>query len=183
MPVDDRLLGLVHIAADRIEECERQVEQARREFTRAIRTLYLDGASMREIADAVGLSHQRVHQLLDLPRAPRRGAKARATCSFCGREQTQVKKLICGPDRAGICERCVLLVEQSRAGGRLASDVSTTVIPASNTRCSFCGKRSDDRPPAAGDLQLFSTVDDTGVICADCLDLAQEILREEHADR
>ena len=33
-------------------------------------------------------------------------------CSFCGKAQAQVKRLIAGPDRVFICEECVALCEQ-----------------------------------------------------------------------
>ena len=33
-------------------------------------------------------------------------------CSFCGKAQAQVKRLIAGPDRVFICEECVTLCEQ-----------------------------------------------------------------------
>ena len=33
-------------------------------------------------------------------------------CSFCGKSQAQVKRLIAGPDRVFICDECVLLCDQ-----------------------------------------------------------------------
>ncbi len=33
-------------------------------------------------------------------------------CSFCGKAQSQVKRLIAGPDRVVICDECVTLCEQ-----------------------------------------------------------------------
>ncbi len=33
-------------------------------------------------------------------------------CSFCGKQQTQVKRLIAGPDRVFICDECVELCDQ-----------------------------------------------------------------------
>ena len=34
------------------------------------------------------------------------------TCSFCTKSQTQVKRLIAGPDRVFICDECVTLCDQ-----------------------------------------------------------------------
>jgi len=33
-------------------------------------------------------------------------------CSFCGKAQGQVKRLIAGPDRVFICDECVTLCDQ-----------------------------------------------------------------------
>ena len=47
-------------------------------------------------------------------------------CSFCGKPQAQVKRLIAGPDRVFICDECVtlcdqIIVEESPAGARDSS--------------------------------------------------------------
>ncbi|MAO89555.1 MAG: ATP-dependent Clp protease ATP-binding subunit ClpX [Dehalococcoidia bacterium] len=51
-------------------------------------------------------------------------------CSFCGKAQDQVKRLIAGPDRVFICDECVTLCEQIITEERpgKAKD-SSTVIP------------------------------------------------------
>jgi len=41
-----------------------------------------------------------------------RGSSANYQCSFCGKAQAQVKRLIAGPDRVFICDECVTLCEQ-----------------------------------------------------------------------
>jgi len=41
------------------------VERGRTEFHQAVRRLYASGASMRDIAEALGMSHQRVHQIVN----------------------------------------------------------------------------------------------------------------------
>ena len=41
-----------------------------------------------------------------------RGSSAKYQCSFCGKAQAQVKRLIAGPDRVFICDECVTLCEQ-----------------------------------------------------------------------
>ena len=42
----------------------------------------------------------------------RGGGSASYECSFCGKAQTQVKRLIAGPDRVFICDECVTLCDQ-----------------------------------------------------------------------
>jgi ATP-dependent Clp protease ATP-binding subunit ClpX len=37
-------------------------------------------------------------------------AKPLLSCSFCGKEQKQVKKLVAGPDRVAICNECVEVI-------------------------------------------------------------------------
>ena len=53
-------------------------------------------------------------------------------CSFCGKAQAQVKRLIAGPDRVFICDECVTLCEQIiTEEGPAKSKESSAVIPKS----------------------------------------------------
>ena len=63
--MDDRLLHEAVAARDRLIEAQHGTDSARAEYHHAIRRLHASGGSMREIADALGLSHQRVHQIID----------------------------------------------------------------------------------------------------------------------
>jgi hypothetical protein len=65
MPVDERLLGEAKETRDRLLELQHEAERARADHHHAIRRLHAAGASMREIADGLGLSHQRIHQIVD----------------------------------------------------------------------------------------------------------------------
>jgi hypothetical protein len=49
---------------DHIAELGRAAKQARADFIQAIHDAHEHGASLRAIAAAAGISHQRVHQLL-----------------------------------------------------------------------------------------------------------------------
>ena len=81
-------------------------------------------------------------------------------CSFCGRAQRQVPKLIAGPG-VSICSGCVTLARTWPA------------LPHPGRTCSFCGKwrPRDGRVAGHG----------TATICDECLDLCDEIIAEEQA--
>jgi hypothetical protein len=63
--MDEGLLEQAHSARDRFVAAQHNVDSARVEYHYAIRRLHASGGSMREIAHALGLSHQRVHQIID----------------------------------------------------------------------------------------------------------------------
>lgn len=63
--MDRELLGEAHTARGRLIDAEHDADQARAEYHYAIRRLRASGGSMREIAGELGLSHQRVHQIVD----------------------------------------------------------------------------------------------------------------------
>ena len=77
--MDEAILGESKEARDRLIAAQREQDDARADYHHAIRRLHASGASMREIAEALGISHQRVHQIVDeearplwLRRPPRR---------------------------------------------------------------------------------------------------------------
>lgn len=172
MAVDERLAAQAREAAQRIIERQHDLDGARADFQRSVRALYLGGGSLREIADVLGLSHQRVHQLLDLPvdreRGHRRGVP---NCSFCARGQTGVRKLICGPNQVAICDDCVGLAAGVAEHHAPASDSRAVVVPRADGTCSFCGKDADTGGGLAGG--------ENAVICGECLTLCREILAAE----
>src|SRR5262249_55051672 len=65
MPLDAALLSQAEAAEARVIDAEQAAEIARAEFHGTVRRLQLAGASLREIAEALGLSHQRVHQIVE----------------------------------------------------------------------------------------------------------------------
>jgi len=181
MPLDPGLLGQARAAEARVIAAEHDAEVARAEFHRAIRRLQLAGGSLREIAEEFGLSHQRVHQIVEATGGSRswRGGQAGSgellSCSFCGQHHKQVKKLIAGP-AARICDRCIGRVHTVlAAAGQPASPPVGAIRQVSDAgrdeSCSFCGKRRHqvEAMAAAGDAR----------ICNECLDLCDEILSEE----
>jgi hypothetical protein len=172
--MDDELLAAARAAATNVADLERDLEVAKAAYRHAIRHLNLSGASVREIAKALGISHQRVQQLVsdvDDGRGWKRSGRHAAilVCSFCGIDQATARKLIAGPS-VYICDACVEIAGSAargdRAVGRFRAD-----RPGG---CDFCGKTNTRT------LILAST--DANAICCECLDLCDEIIADESPD-
>ena len=70
--MDETLLAEARQAQERLIDAERDADVFRAEFHRAVRRLHLHGASLRELASCLGLSHQRVHQIVESAGGSRR---------------------------------------------------------------------------------------------------------------
>ena len=186
--MDTELLAEARRAQERLIDAERDAEVARADFHRAVRRLHLNGASLRELAGGLGLSHQRVHQIVESAGGSRRWLRRdrprsglMLDCSFCGRGKSQVRKLIAGPG-VYICDNCVGLAGSVTGSGEpVAAETGwLTAVPAQQPRvqCSFCGKCRDQvsglamGPPARADRKAAT-------ICTECLSLCDEIIAEE----
>lgn len=66
MTLEEAVLPDVEAAQRRLLEAEHQVDRARVDFHHELRRLYAAGGSLREIAERFGVSHQRVHQIVDV---------------------------------------------------------------------------------------------------------------------
>jgi hypothetical protein len=181
MALDPDLLTEAKIAEADLIEAEHAADVARAKFHRAVRRLHLAGASLREIATALGLSHQRVHQIVEAAGGSRRWRKRAKTprpgpCSFCGRTAEKVKKLIAGPG-VYICDRCIPRASEAIATGEFIGPSDAAIAPvaaeAMTEKCSFCGKRRHQVPGLAAAHSAR--------ICAECLELCREILTERLA--
>src|SRR5487761_1293568 len=75
--MNGELLAEARQAQGRLIDAERDVEVARAEFHRAVRRLHLHGSSLRELAAGLGLSHQRVHQIVAEAGGSRRWVRVR----------------------------------------------------------------------------------------------------------
>ena len=131
MSLDEDVLIDVETARTVLELLEDQAYEARAAFHQAIRRLHATGGSMREIATALGLSHQRVHQIIGtdgivevepsavtdvspLAAVPTMaGASSVAVaagedaCSFCGAPRRELDKLLAAPGPVFICGICI----------------------------------------------------------------------------
>jgi ClpX C4-type zinc finger len=188
--MDDKLLAEARRARERLIDAERDLEVARAEFHRAVRRLHLHGSSLRELAASLGLSHQRVHQIVEEAGGSRRWIRAKGgarrddlllVCSFCGKSQGEVRKLIAGPG-VYICDPCVALAAGVVSSGEAARTEygPVTAVPeqAQRTLCSFCGKiRGQVTGMALAPSAPHRKV--PAAICTECLDLCNEIIAEE----
>jgi hypothetical protein len=189
--MDETLLAEARQARDRLIDAERDADVARAEFHRAVRRLHLHGASLRELASGLGLSHQRVHQIVEAAGGSRRWLRrdrvrpdpALLHCTFCGKDQKRVQKLIAGPG-VYICDGCVEKAKGVTGDGQpVTTEIAElTAGPAHEpkTRCSFCGKHRDQ----VASLVVSSIQTDRKVpatICSECLGLCTEIIAEELA--
>lgn len=186
--MDEEQLAAARRAEERLIEAEHAAEVARAEFHRAVRRLHLSGASLRELAAALGLSHQRVHQIVEAAGGARRWRRQsrrppELACSFCARSQHRTRKLVAGPG-VYICEKCVAVADKvitsQRARETVLGPLQPVLESAPGRRCSFCGK---GRRQLSG---LATTVNNPAggkvagdaAICAKCLALCREIHAE-----
>src|SRR5689334_19844983 len=85
-------------------------------------------------------------------------------CSFCGKSQDQVRRLIAGPGGVYICDESVAAI----------ADGVYKESKEQRTRCSFCGKQQRQ-------VQHITPGPKSIAICTECIELCQEILKEEQA--
>jgi ATP-dependent Clp protease ATP-binding subunit ClpA len=71
MTLDEQILSEATGVRDRLLELQHEQERAQADLHHAIRRLHASGGSLREIADELGLSHQRVHQIVGSEAGPR----------------------------------------------------------------------------------------------------------------
>ena len=191
--MNDELLAEARRAQERLIDAERDADVARAEFYRAVRRLHLHGSSLRELAASLGLSHQRVHQIVEEAGGSRRwvrvGAQRRRpdpgllACSFCGKQQNEVRKLIAGPG-VYICDRCIDLAVDVITSGRPARTALGTIsnVPEeqSGVRCNFCGKdRGQVERVAIMSEVTVERTSSSAAVCSECLVLCGEIITEE----
>jgi ATP-dependent Clp protease ATP-binding subunit ClpC len=62
--LDEKIVGEAKELRNKLLDLQHEEERARADYQHAIRRLHAKGGSLREIADELGLSHQRVHQIV-----------------------------------------------------------------------------------------------------------------------
>jgi hypothetical protein len=196
--VNDELLEQARYAQERLIDAERDVEVARAEFHRAVRRLHLHGSSLRELAADLGLSHQRVHQIVEEAGGSRRWVRSRSgesgsgesgrreppqlSCTFCAKRQKEVRMLIAGPG-VFICDGCIdLAVNVIRDGRPARTGLGAMGNEQSGARCNFCGKdRGQVEHMASMPEVIVERTSSSAAICSECLALCGEIITEERA--
>lgn len=64
-PLDPAALSEARESRDKMLDAQHTLESARADYSHAIRRLHAEGGSLREIAESLGVSHQRVHQIVE----------------------------------------------------------------------------------------------------------------------
>ena len=185
--VDEKLLAGARQARGRLIHASQAAEAARAEFRGAVHRLVVHGSRSGDVAAALGLSDEQLNEMVQVPGGAGREDRAGTlgsdlACSFCGRLQHEVRKLIAGPG-CYICEACVVLTEVVASAGTTVRTRLGPVhaVPEQDERawCSFCGKhRCLVTGLAAGDAETGLGSGPTA-ICTECLSLCNEILAEE----
>lgn len=172
MIMKNRLLRECETARKELRRCEKAVVGARAAFEESLRRLYVAGASTGKIAEALGLSRQRVHQVIGaVPKPHERRAnslshKPSRGCSFCGKSTKHVGKLVAGPN-VHICNGCIGAASMLLANRASQSESHFARLPSDSRKpCSFCGQRKEGLARAsAGGHQ----------ICGNCLALVKDL--------
>jgi hypothetical protein len=196
MGLDQKLVREAERAKEQFAVAQHAAYRAKVDYHQAIRRLHAAGGSLREIAAALRLSHQRVHQIIDegaeptrrrWRRQPERLSGPVGPCSFCGRPRDVCAKLIAGPG-VFICDRCVVQATQLATGPAVEGEAAGSMRlepPGSGALCSFCGKAGRQvRHLVASGLSLpAGKFGELPRICDTCRDLCLEILTETSLER
>jgi hypothetical protein len=192
MGLDPELVREAERAKEQLAVAQHAAYQAKVEYHQAIRQLHAAGGSLREIAEALRMSHQRVHQIIEEAAEPTRRRRWRrepqvlsgpvGPCAFCGRPRDVCAKLIAGPG-VFICDRCVVQATRLAAGAAADDRAEGSMRlepPGSEARCSFCGKQARKvRHLVASGLSVSAgKFGELPRICDKCRDLCLEILAE-----
>lgn len=176
MALDRDLLTAATAAGERLSAAEHETQAARADYHHTVRRLHLAGAPLREVAQALGISHQRVQQIVKANGGTwwtrmwrTRRVSTDMTCSFCLLPSEKVAKLIAGPD-VFICDACVGSAEQvlRMRKPRDAGHQRMEPIDAPRTRCSFCRRKPTEARRIVGAAG--------GTVCSECLEQCRQIL-------
>ena len=181
------LVDRARSAKQHLQSAERLVEEARQRFNTSVRELNASGASYREIAAALGISHQRVYQVshgghrASLHLAIGDDNTAKPTCDFCERSKGDELLLIAGDD-AYVCADCATTAGAVLEAGEPKSAKSGAIImPGSSQHqrfavCRFCRRTRVAQSTVVG-AQGAATV-----ICVDCISRSLDTLAAHSSD-
>jgi hypothetical protein len=182
MTLDEALLAEVTDARNRLDAVEDAAYEARARFHQAVRRLHAAGGSMREIATALAMSHQRVHQIIgedaiveveasssEITPHPAVAASVAVTatedaCSFCGAPRRELDKLLAAAGNVFVCNGCVTRARRALAvSGGAAGEARRAAV-----RCSFCG------------TDVTESFEEGGIaICEACVQTCERLLSSD----
>ena len=118
--MDEEVLAWARQAQEWLIQAEDHTEAVRADLRRAVDRLAAGGSSPRDIGAALGLSDQQLDEIARTVGGFGRVGRGQApsaglACTFCGRSQRKVRKLVAGPG-VYICDGCIAL-----AGGVVGS--------------------------------------------------------------
>lgn len=90
------------------------------------------------------------------------------TCTFCGKDQNVVARLIGGPGGIFICNECIAKIDQNPE----ASNAIMGAEGSDKVQCSFCGKRLRS-------VKYIAQGPHGVNICDECIELCLQIIEEE----
>jgi ClpX C4-type zinc finger len=194
MGLDRELVREAERAKEKLAVAQHAAYRAKVGYLQTIRRLHAAGGSLREIAGALRMSHQRVHQIIEEAAEPTRRRWRRepqllsgpvGPCSFCGRPRDVCAKLIAGPE-VFICDRCVIQATRLAAGPAVEGQAVGSMRleeSGSQARCSFCDREAHKvrQLVASGLLVPAGKFGELPGICDKCRDLCLEILAETTA--
>jgi Clp amino terminal domain, pathogenicity island component len=110
MTLDEHILAEAKEVRQHLVDLESQTAHARVDYHHAIKRLHAAGGSLREIAEALELSHQRVHQIVDGPAGPpggppwagrywKHGRRGRNRRSFFARFDDDARQVMVGAQK------------------------------------------------------------------------------------
>jgi hypothetical protein len=186
--VDERLLAEARPAQERLKHLEHEAEAARAGFHDAVRRLVAEGSRPPDVAAALGLNSQQLHQIVQRAGGSEREGRDRPAdtglaCTFCGTSQYEVRKLIAGPG-VYICDACVELTQGVINSGSITNTrlgrVRAVTDQDGRVRCRFCDKyREQVAGMAIMSAETGGQVSGPAAICDECLSLCIEIIAEE----
>jgi len=186
--VDEKLLAEARQVQERLKHLEHEAEAARAEFRRAVHRLVSAGSRPQDVAAALGLNGQQLHQIVQQAGGSERRGRDTPTdaglaCTFCGTSQYEVRKLIAGPS-VYICDGCVELAQGVISSGSVTNTrlgaVHAVLDQGGRVHCRFCGKHRDQvTGMAAMSAETGGEASGPAAICDECLSLCIEIIAEE----
>ena len=91
-------------------------------------------------------------------------------CSFCGKKQSEVSKLIAGPS-VFICNDCIGDCDNAIANIEPTGKITIIIRETADATCSFCGRKPDEVERIVGVP--------TSRICNQCIKICKDILADD----